>query len=115
VTKKIEQGLDTTEYLALWLTRRSAESGWVDAEWRTRFHDEVRSDAVVILPPLAEVCEIPRLLRDKQYADFRGDYTRGLSELLQVGGVLPVIDTIIYEPPPLGAKTSTRLLIESAT
>jgi formylglycine-generating enzyme required for sulfatase activity len=87
VTKKIEQGLDTTRYLALWLTRRSVESGWVDAEWRSRFHDEIRDDSVVVLPLLAEDCEIPRLLRDKKYADFRGDYRRGLSELLAAVGV----------------------------
>jgi formylglycine-generating enzyme required for sulfatase activity len=87
ISRKIEEGLDNTSYLALWLTRRAVESGWVDTEWRARFHDEIDRSSVVVLPLLAEDCEIPKLLRDKQYADFRGDYARGLRELLLAVGV----------------------------
>lgn len=65
ISKKIEEGLNNTRYLALWLTRRAVESGWVDTEWRSKFHDEIASQSVLILPLLAEDCEIPRLLRDK--------------------------------------------------
>jgi hypothetical protein len=87
IVQKIEEGLNKTQYLALWLTRRSVSSGWVSAEWQSQFGDEVAKGAVVILPLLAEDCEIPRLLRGKRYADFRRDYRQGLFELLQAVGV----------------------------
>jgi formylglycine-generating enzyme required for sulfatase activity len=87
IVQKIQEGLNTTQYLALWLTRRSIESGWVNVEWQSRFADGLRDGTVVILPLLAEDCEIPRLLRDRRYADFRRDYRQGLFELLQAVGV----------------------------
>ena len=86
ISKKIEEGLNSTRYLALWLTNRAIESGWVETEWRTKFHDEIANRSVVVLPLLAEDCEIPRLLRDKRYADFRSNYSVGLSQLLDAVG-----------------------------
>lgn len=38
----------------------------------------------MILPILLEDCEIPSLISDKKYADFRYNYQTGLSELLDV-------------------------------
>lgn len=97
ISRKIEEGLDSTNYLALWLSRRAVQSGWVDTEWRSRFHDEIASRQVVILPLLAEDCEIPRLLRDKRFADFRGSYREGLSQLLQVIGVQALTNSVGME------------------
>jgi hypothetical protein len=31
IIRKIQEGLDNTQYLALWLTRGSVESGWVQS------------------------------------------------------------------------------------
>ena len=45
-----------------------------------QFSDE----GTVVLPILIEECAIPELLRDRVYADFRADYTAGLTALLKV-------------------------------
>ena len=39
---------------------------------------------VAVLPVILEDCEIPVLLKDRRYADFREDYDQGLQSLLQV-------------------------------
>jgi formylglycine-generating enzyme required for sulfatase activity len=87
ITQKIQEGLKAARYLTLWLTREAVESGWVQNEWQSRFSAEIRSGQKVILPLLADDCDIPALLADRKYADFRTDYGHGLSELLQVAGV----------------------------
>ncbi len=46
------------------------------------YDEEISSRSTVILTLLAEDCTVPRLLRGKRYADFRKDYTRGLSDVL---------------------------------
>jgi hypothetical protein len=35
----------------------------------------------LILPALYRDCDIPPLLQDRHYADFRGDYDAGFAEL----------------------------------
>jgi hypothetical protein len=45
---------------------------------------EIESRKVIILPALIEDCELPHLLKDKRYADFRNDFDMGISSLLEV-------------------------------
>jgi hypothetical protein len=97
ISRKIEQGLDDTRYLAIWLTKRAIESGWVDTEWRSKFQDEISNNSVVVLPLLADNCEIPRLLRGKRYADFRISYEAGLAQLLEAIGKQSFINDIDME------------------
>ncbi|WP_322763102.1 SUMF1/EgtB/PvdO family nonheme iron enzyme [Frankia sp. Cr2] len=87
ITQTIQRGLADARYLALWLTRASVQSGWVETEWQTKFSAAVASRSTVVLPLLAEDCDIPLLLQDKKYADFRHGYTAGLAELLKVVGL----------------------------
>lgn len=82
ITQRIEKGLDDADFVAVLLTEHSVSSGWVQKEWGSRIADEANSQRMHILPVLAEDCEIPRLLRDKKYADIRNDYARGLHDLL---------------------------------
>ena len=83
ISQKIEHGLRTSDLIALLLTRSSIESGWVEKEWRAKLWDEVRSGEVTILPLRADDCEMPYLLRDRRYADFRADYKEALDDLLR--------------------------------
>lgn len=89
IAHKIQEGLAAADYLAVWLTPQSVDSGWVEREWQTRFHDEASTNRVIVLPLLGEQCELPPLLRDKKYADFSQDYGLGFSELLQVLNASP--------------------------
>jgi hypothetical protein len=84
ITQKLQVGLDECSYLAIWLTEHSVKSKWVEKEWQSKFHQEITSGAVTVLPLLSETCEIPVFLRDKKYADFRENYRGGLHELLAV-------------------------------
>ena len=59
ITQKIQKGLSGATYVAVWLTRASVESGWVDTEWQTKYETEVTTGTVVVLPLLAEDCEMP--------------------------------------------------------
>lgn len=87
ITDKIQRGLTSADYLAVWLTRASVESGWVEREWQAKYHAEISSNSIMILPLLAEDCTIPILLSDKKYADFRSSYTTGLADLLRSVGL----------------------------
>src|SRR5712691_1039626 len=69
-------------YLGVVLSPRSVASPWVQREVRAALTEEIQNECVKVLPLLIENCEIPGFLRDKLYADFRGNYQRGLSELL---------------------------------
>jgi len=87
ISNKVQSGLSEANYLGVWLTRASVESGWVEREWQSMYHAEIASDTTIILPLLAEDCKIPRLLIDKKYADFRSSYADGLAELLRSVGL----------------------------
>src|SRR5690348_13494053 len=74
ITQSIQTGLRRADFLALWITKASVASGWVEREWQNKYRAEVESGTTVILPLLAENCELPELLADKLYADFRTEY-----------------------------------------
>ncbi|MDR3404228.1 MAG: toll/interleukin-1 receptor domain-containing protein [Chthoniobacter sp.] len=84
ITQQIERGLIGSRYVAIWLSRASVASGWVQREWRSRFNEEIHGAKVVILPLMAEDCDLPVMLADKKFADFRYDYRVGLTALLSV-------------------------------
>lgn len=66
------------------LSPSSVNSVWVRKELSAALIKELKSKSVVILPILLRDCDIPPLISDKRYADFRHDYQTGLSELLSV-------------------------------
>lgn len=82
IVQAIQTGLESTDYLAVWLTRRAVESRWVEREWQAKYYVEISSGRTAVLPLLAEDCDVPLLLREKRFADFRVDYNAGLQELV---------------------------------
>ena len=80
---KISEGLENSDYVLVLMSKASMESGWVEAEWMTKYWDEVRDRKVRVIPVMLEDCGIPTLLRGKKYADFRSDYSHGLEEVLR--------------------------------
>ncbi|MBN2210601.1 MAG: TIR domain-containing protein [Sedimentisphaerales bacterium] len=83
IAQKLQEGLKQTDYLAIWLTKHATSSGWVETEWHSRLQDEITEGRVIVLPLLAEKCQIPQFLKDKRYADFRENYDAGLADLLR--------------------------------
>lgn len=82
LSAKLQQGLQESEFLGLWVTQNALSSPWVTREWQSKLVDEVCSTRVVVLPLLAEEVSLPAFLKDKIFADFREDYEKGLAQLL---------------------------------
>jgi hypothetical protein len=80
--EKISQGIESSDYLAIVLSPDSVKSEWVKREVNAALIRELEEKEVVILPILITDCEIPILLREKKYADFRKSYEDGFEELL---------------------------------
>ena len=79
----IEGGILKSDYAVIVLSPKAVASGWVDREWKAKYWTEVDEGKVSVLPLLLKDCEIPELLKTKRYADFRGDYRSGLTDLLR--------------------------------
>ena len=80
---KISDGLEQSDFVLVLMSEAAVASGWVEAEWMTKYWEEVGSRRVCVIPVLLEDCAIPTLLRTKKYADFRRDYRRGIDEVLR--------------------------------
>lgn len=78
----IQEGLSSSDFLAVLLSRNATESDWVGQELNVATVRNIESHGVFILPVLIEQCTIPIFLSDKKYADFRNDPNLGYRELL---------------------------------
>lgn len=82
IAKKINEGINRNDYLILVLSPNSVKSSWVEKELNAGLMRELQTRNVVVLPILIGDCDIPLLIADKRYADFRTNYERGLAEIL---------------------------------
>lgn len=67
---KIEEGIETTDFLGVVLSQNSINSEWVKREVRVALTQEIHGKKVKVLPILLEQVDIPAFLSDKKYADF---------------------------------------------
>ncbi len=81
VTGKIQEGIRDADFIVVVLTKEAVGSCWVEREWQARFSEEVKGRRQIVLPALFEDCDIPALLGDKKYADFRTSFLSGLVQL----------------------------------
>jgi 5'-deoxynucleotidase YfbR-like HD superfamily hydrolase len=89
ITKSVATGLVNSKYLGIWITTNALNSGWVEKEWTSRLKDEIEKGHVIVLPLLAEKCELPFFLQDKLYADFTNDYDSAFTNLLSTIQLIP--------------------------
>ena len=82
IAQEIQHGLDRTDFIVVLLTGESIDSGWVEKEWQAKIGDEANKRKILVLTLLLEDCNIPILLKDKKYADFRENYQSGMTELV---------------------------------
>jgi hypothetical protein len=82
IPEKISDGLRDADFVIVILSENSVSSKWVEREWQIKYWNEIEKGRVNVLPILLKECQIPELLRTKKYADFRGDFNKGLSDLL---------------------------------
>lgn len=66
------------------LSENSLQSAWVKKELNAGLIREIDDKKLTILPIVIDDSEIPLFLREKLYADFRGDFEGGLKKILRV-------------------------------
>lgn len=82
IIDKINQGLSSHSTLVVILSTASVRSEWVKKELNSSLMRQLKDRAIKILPVLLDDCDIPPLIADIKYADFREDYNRGFTSLL---------------------------------
>lgn len=85
LTIKIQQGIESSEYLAIVLSPDAIKSAWVEKEWTTALKRELDNRQVVVLPILYKACQPPPFLDDKKYADFSDptQYQQRMEDLIR--------------------------------
>ena len=83
IASKINKGLKSNDFLAVVLSPNSVKSQWVEKELNIGLMKELGKKSVTVLPVLFKDCEMPPIISDKKYADFRQHYNIGLGELLE--------------------------------
>lgn len=86
IIRKLEQGIEQSEFMIVLLSKNAENSEWVRAEWEAKFSAEIKRQKIAVLPALLEDCSIPPLLARLKYADFRQSYNEGLEQLLAAIG-----------------------------
>jgi hypothetical protein len=84
IVSKISDGLKNADYLVVVLSKASVASPWVRRELDSALMNEISGKGATVLPALIEDCDIPPLLRDRLYADFRQNFTAGFEKISSV-------------------------------
>ncbi len=82
ITDRINQGLLEAKACIVVLSPNALGSEWVGKEIGAAMQREINEKNPVVLPILLDDCEIPPLLKDKRYADFRKSYDASLQEIV---------------------------------
>lgn len=86
---QIYEGIRSSDYLAVILTKAAITSRWVKEELDLAKVDEIENRGTKIIPLLYERCDIPYGLRTKVYADFTS-FTKGFDRLMKLLAGIPV-------------------------
>lgn len=83
IIQKVSEGIKQSAYLAVVLSPHSVKSNWVQRELGSALMRQLSADRdITVFPLLVADCEVPVLLREIRWADFRQDYQAGLRKLL---------------------------------
>ena len=81
IIKKVNHRLRESDFLVAVLSPRSVVKPWVVREMSSSLMRQLRDRSIRILPVVIETCDIPPLLNDIKYADFRESFESGIEEL----------------------------------
>lgn len=82
IVERINEALLSHDNLVIILSKNSVKSDWVQRELNSSLMRQLKDKSIKIKPALIEECEIPPLLSDIKYADFRLDYQKGFTSLI---------------------------------
>ena len=101
LTQKITEGISEGDFLIIVLSNNSVQSDWVKKELSISLMIELERKSVFILPVRLDDCQIPLIIRDKKYADFRTNFDDGMDELLDaIGSPQTEADSSEIRPVP---------------
>jgi hypothetical protein len=81
IVSKISDGLASSQTMILFLSVNSVKSIWTRKEWQSFLARQLSGGSLRILPALLGDCEIPEILADIKYADFREGYYEGFKQI----------------------------------
>jgi len=83
IVGKINDALSQTRYIVPVLSFRSVVKPWVLRELNSSLMRQLSDEGIRVLPVLLDNCQLPPLLADIKYADFRVSFDQGFAELLR--------------------------------
>jgi TIR domain len=82
IVGRVNQALETVRFVLAVLSPCSVTKPWVVRELNSSLMRQIDRKQVIVLPALIANCDLPPLIADLKYADFRMSFDRGLEELL---------------------------------
>lgn len=96
IVSAIEKGLSKARHAIVVISEAALSSNWVDAEWKEKFWETLKTHKVRVIPVLKEKCELPYFLRTLSYADFTKSYAVGFATLcLTLRPVRPQVPDVL--------------------
>ena len=81
IVAQISSGMASSRTMIVFLTPSSVRSIWTKKEWQSFLARQLDGNDLQILPALLETCDIPSILADIRYADFRDSYHDGFKAI----------------------------------
>ena len=80
----VGEAIKASRFLLIIMSPDYFQSAWTVQEWQYSLAEEVSTNTIRLIPILYRDCEIPLVLRSKQWADFRdsGRYAPALDQLV---------------------------------
>lgn len=83
IHQRINEGLKSSDFFAVVLSEASVKSKWVQEELSSASAlEKLDARGVFVLPILLEECDVPPLLLDRRYANFKDDPESAYQELV---------------------------------
>ena len=97
---KIQEGIETSDYVAAILSVHSVSSSWVREELHMALTDQINGKRVGVLPIKIDDCELPGFIRSRLYCDFSDDsrYRDAFRKLVRDIGAQFKVDNEISAP-----------------
>lgn len=82
IITKVQAALSASDVLIVVLSRQSVASNWVGRELNSILTSQLGGQQVLVIPVLAEKCEIPPLLSDTLHVVVEDDFEKGFLKIL---------------------------------
>lgn len=82
LTKVINSALAEIDYFIIILSKDSVKSDWVNFELNATLVNEARLGKKMVIPILYEDCPIPTSIRNRFYLDFRNEFDKPFTKLI---------------------------------